>query len=366
MTPKDCNSFSMYFARRFESVCSMKDKSSPRIALITLCFLAVFILITDIVLLKYPSMMDIVCFPRESIVTVDNNPRLSPLERKRPATLSGSVSNNGFLDQTYEKVFFSLTGDSSTGVLHSQGACTDGVYIWSGSDNPHCIRRTHIMTGETFSRSFTDEEWLCGHINDMTYNPNTHKIYAIGYVPGDHSTSGNIIVIDPDSLLQEEVIQLTRNNELCPVHGIAYDRLHCCYLVATSDSNGCDYAIYDEDFQYSKIITTTRYEDFVLQGIETDGKYIYRSLSAADGSQWFSIYDLNGVFVKMILLPVPYMVNELEASMYDWSGNWYANVASHSTNMGGYSHYRIGFQSGVDYQSVDQFNDLLKALLVCT
>lgn len=344
----------------------MKKERTLRIVLFILFVLAGVILIVDLLLLTFPSMKDFSFIYQREVIAEDTSPKISPLLRKNPSVLTSSVGGTDeILDSSYENVIYSLMGDNTMGVLHTQGACSDGTYIWSGSDTPHSIRRLHILTGETFSRNFSTDEWLCGHINDMTYNPYTNKIYVSAFDPDDYSTSGNIVVINPDTLLQEEVIHLQRENgKMCPVHGIAYDRLNRCYYTPTRDSRGCGYAVFNDDFQYIRTIMTTRYENFVLQGIETDGKYIYRSLSAEDGSQWFAIYDFNGSFIKLVLLPVPYMVNELEVAMYDWNGNWFANVASHATTLGGYAYYRIGFQSDIDYSAVEDFHSLLEDVLI--
>lgn len=344
----------------------MKKERTLRIVLFILFVLAGVVLIVDLLLLKSPNLKDFSFIDQREVIVEDTSQKVSPLKRKNSTVLTSSVGGKDeILDSTYENVIYSLMGDNTTGVLNTQGACSDGTYIWSGTDTPQCIRRTHILNGDTVLRTFSDEEWFCGHFSDITYNPFTNRIYVSAFDPDDYSTSGNIVVINPDTLLQEEVIHLQREDgKMCPVHGIAYDRINRCYYTPTRDSRGCGYAVFNDDFQYIRTIMTTRYENFVLQGIETDGKYIYRSLSAEDGSQWFAIYDFNGNFIKLVLLPIPYMVNELEDAMYDWHGNWFANVASHATTIGGYAYYRIGFQSDVDYSAVEEFHSLLENILV--
>ena len=344
----------------------MKKERSLRIVLFILFVLAGTVLIVDLLLLKFPSLKDFSFIYQREVIAEDTSPKVSPLLRKNPSVLTSSVGGiDQVLDNTYENVFFSLMGDNTTGVLNTQGACSDGTYIWSGSDSPHCIRRIHILTKESISRSFTDDEWLCGHINDMTYNPYTNRIYAVAFETGESASYDKIAVINPDSLMQEEIIHLqAADGKPYRVHGIAYDRLNRCYYTAATGSNGCTYLVFDDDFHYLRTIKTTRYENYVLQGIETDGRYIYRSLSAADGSQWFAIYDLVGNFINLVLLPIPKMINELEDAMYDWHGNWYANVASHATTSGGYSYYRIGFQKDVDYSQMEQFYTLMKSMLL--
>ena len=221
------------------------------------------------------------------------------------------------------------------GVRHQiQGACTDGRYIWGGWNKRRIITRLDITTGELQTREFTEEEWVCGHINDMTYNPNTNLLYVVSYDPDDFSTRGNIVMLDPITLEYRGVIRLRHDEEMIPINSLTYDRLHDRYIVSLTGDAGKNYVLLDSDFRYVGALVLEREEVFTLQGIETDGKYLYRSLWGKNSSNYITVYDMDGRFLAQIDIGISGSDMELEDIMYDWNGAWYLNCA-HRDGTGG-------------------------------
>ena len=214
------------------------------------------------------------------------------------------------------------------GVRHQmQGACTDGRYIWGGWNNRRIITRLDITTMELQTREFTEEEWVCGHINDMAYNPNTNLLYVVGYDTNDFSTRGNIAMFDPITLEYRGMIRLRHDGEMIPINALTYDRINDRYIVSRPGEAGNNYVFLDADFRYVGELLLERDEVFTIQGIETDGKYLYRSLWDRNSSNYITVYDMGGRFLAQIDTGVSGKDMELEDIMYDWNGTWLLNYA---------------------------------------
>ncbi len=275
----------------------------------------------------------------------------------------GIIDPNSFLDTLYVKIFYHLIPVNENMFYQQQGACTDGDHIWAGWSSPLELLLVKPLSLEASSRSYSDSDWLLGHANDFTYNPDTNRLYICSYHEDDYRYSGDIAVVNPETLLVESIIKLQRDNKMCPVHGIAYDRIHRQYITATRDSSGCDYAVFNEHFEYLHTIMTERQESYVLQGIETDGNFIYRSLCNPAGKNYVAVYGFDGSFVKLITVPVSGGALELEDIFYDWRGNWYLNFSDHESPVGGCALAYAGLQANVDYNQIEQFYDLWRKVL---
>ena len=280
-------------------------------------------------------------------------------------TSEGEIMTTAISDSSdlREELFSHLVYSSGTGGISCiQGACTDGTYIWAGWSEPYMLMKLHILTRKAEIKLFDESDWHYGHMNDMTYNPETGKLYISSYGTGS-GTSGDIAVVDADTLQYESTIHLTRDGKTVPLHGIAYDRIHRCFITTSSGSR---YDFFDQDFQYLKSISTQRFESDVLQGIETDGAYIYRSLFNRGGvNDHIAVYDMEGNFVKLVNVPAFDVTTELEDIMYDWKGNWYINTIDSPDTLGIYTEYScsyIGMLSAVDYSQMDRLLSMLEGI----
>lgn len=252
--------------------------------------------------------------------------------RTVPAARAASVRS--FPETAFVYPVYSVRTEVN-GVRHQlQGACTDGRYIWGGWNNRRIITRLDITTMELQTREFTEEEWVCGHINDMAYNPNTNLLYVVGYDPNDFSTRGNIVMFDPITLEYRGMIRLRHDGEMIPINSMVYDRRNDRYIVSLAGKAGKDNVILDADFRYVGPLTLERAETLTLQGFDTDGEYLYRSVWDKNSGNFITVYDMDGRFLAQIDTGVSGKAMELEDIMYDWNGAWYLNC-SHCDGTGG-------------------------------
>ena len=247
--------------------------------------------------------------------------------------------NGGFPAKAFVCKLYSVS-TAVNGVRHQmQGACTDGRYIWGGWNNRRIITRLDTTTWELQTREFSEEEWVCGHINDMAYNPNTNRVYIVGYDPNDYSTRGNIAVFDPITLEFETMIRLQyKNGDMIPINTMVYDRSRDQYIVSLAGKAGKDNVILDGHFNYVGTLTLERAETLTLQGFDTDGVYLYRTIWDSGKGNFITVYDMDGRFLGQIDTGVSDKSMELEDIMYDWNGAWYLNF-SHRNGTGGSFYY---------------------------
>lgn len=279
---------------------------------------------------------------------------------QRGYMISPIRSTNDLRDEVFLHKLYS--GWTKSDENHMQGACTDGTTIWVGWSVPHLLMKFDISTRKINIFRYKDDEWVFGHINDMTYNPNTNKLYIASYDLNDSKTSGNLAVLDASTLEYEETLSLTHQGERLSFHGIAYDRIHDQYILATS---GEQYTFLDSNFQFVNSISVMRYESDTLQGIETDGEHIFRCLWRDNDRNLISVYDLSGAFLRLIEVPVSGKDTELQDIMYDWKGNWYINTADYDrrNNLAGASFYYVGLLNGIDYHRAEQFLSMIQNFL---
>ena len=238
-----------------------------------------------------------------------------------------AIITNSLASFMREEAYLSnLLTESGGGSL--QGACTDGKYIYYVYNNNGLIKRYEISTGDVFSKSYTSG--LYGHANDMTYNPNTNKLYICTM-----NDDGSVAIVNPSTLEKESSVVLYGEGGIVqPNHGIAYDRIHNRYVTANATTitgtYGQRYSLYDSSFNFIKTIVMPEPETYTIQGIETDGYLIYRALWDSSGHiNYVSIYDYDGNYYRTVKIE---NANELESIMWDWNGNWYCDV---NTSSGG-------------------------------
>ena len=255
-----------------------------------------------------------------------------------PISARAADDNGGFPEKAFICRVCSVTDTVRRPSFQMQGACTDGRYIWAGWNHRRIITRVDLTTGELQTRQFSAEEWVCGHINDMAYNPNTNKVYVVCYDPDDWSTRGDVAVFDPITLEFEWMVKLKdRNGEMVPINTMAYDCSRDEYIVSLASQQGRYNVIFDKHFNYVGPFDLDRAEYMTLQGFTTDGKYIYRSLWHMTGN-FITIYDMDGTYLGMVDTGIPPDTMELEDIMYDWNGSFYLNV-SHRDGSGGSFYY---------------------------
>ena len=254
-----------------------------------------------------------------------------------PLTVRAADDNGGFPEKAFSYKLYSVTDTVNRVRFQMQGACTDGRYIWAGWNHRRIITRLDTNTWELHTKQFSEEDWVCGHINDMAYNPNTNKLYVVGYDPNDWSTRGNIAVFDPITLEYDGMIHLRHNGEMIPINSMVYDRTRDRYIVSLAGQDGQHNVILDAHFNYVGPFTLERAETMTLQGFETDGTYLYRSLWHTTGC-YITVYDMEGKYIAMIDTGIPSDTMELEDIMYDWNGGWYFNCA-HRDGTGGSFYY---------------------------
>ena len=243
-----------------------------------------------------------------------------------------------FLDTVFKQHLFTLERGTSSINFQMQGACTDGRYIWAGWNYRCAITRLDLTTWEMVTREYSAEDWPYAHVNDMTYNPNTNLVYVVAYDPNDNSTRGDIGVFDPMTLEHIETIHLSHDGAMIRINGLAYDRAADQYIVSLTASNGRKFVFLDADFQYLRTVSTAENEPLVLQGIETDGTYIYRALWELNVNNYIRVIDFEGNIVATIDTDTTESALELEDLMYDWNGNWYMNFAR-DRGLGGEFYY---------------------------
>ena len=348
-----------------------KYSSDPfQVTLLVLCavlFFLVFFVLSGGVRFLYSFFNSSPARSYEFILPLSEHSAMTPFDfDSSKDSYTGSILHSPFAgaDDIREELFLRklYTYSTNSSLSHMQGACTDGTYLWFGWETPRMIMKMHILTRKVTAVSYDESSWVYGHINDMTYNPKTNELLISAYYPGNPSTFGNLAILDADTLNLKQMISVQKNDRVLAFSGIAYDRLHDCYILASAGNN---YDFLDSSFQWYDSVHVTRYEDDTLQGIETDGRYIYRCLWRESEKNLISVYDLSGSFVRFTEIPISGYDTELQDLMYDWEGNWYINTADYDriTELAGCSLYYVGMQSSADYNEVDRFFSFLETAL---
>jgi len=221
------------------------------------------------------------------------------------------ISGAESFEQAYTDTpnFLQFASDSGT----MQGGCTDGTNIYYIITSANKLVKMDIATGT--KTTVTYAAGLYGHGNDMTYNPVTNKILIVTMA------DGVIRIVNPSTLADEgQLVPVDGAGSIVTSSGIAYDREHDHYIL----SSGNTYTIFDGEWNFIKSFTYAIDSRWTYQGLETDGKNIFRPIWVS-GTYECSILvlDMDGNLQTYIALPA-LASKEIETLANDWCGVWYA------------------------------------------
>ena len=191
-------------------------------------------------------------------------------------------------DVTFEQIkkmsIPTATAPSGQSLSCVQGGGTDGKYMYAcvlnaTEDDPSCMILKYDL--KTHNRVKVSKELKLGHANDMAYNPDEHILLVAHCNSGISPADGRISVFNPDTLELIKTISLTEGSDI----SITYNRETKQYITVGVQNNYV--YIYDSDFNLVRTISSFgmckgmfdgKYcGDYLMQGIETDGKYLYIS-----------------------------------------------------------------------------------------
>ena len=217
--------------------------------------------------------------------------------------------------------FFKLTNNTSYPIL--QGGCLsdDGKYYYcalittGGGNEKGIIQKYSIGSISDFSSwgyISSSSELAISHANDMQYF--NGKIY----VCNTNTIPNEILVINPNSLTIENTINIKYG-----ATAITYNKTLKQFITRRKGERGY-FDFYDIDFNYIKSSEVLGVTFDTVQGIDSDGSYIYEPCSDINFGNSIVVYDLKGNFVKRI-------------------GSNIMNEVEHMTNFNGYyvtGHYK--------------------------
>ena len=196
----------------------------------------------------------------------------------------------------------------------TQGACTDGKYIYMLLENQnengggkdvdhHCkVVKIDAATMKEVARS---EPLAIDHGNDITYNSKTKQLVVIHNQPNRDKIS----FVDPEKLVLLDTIS---HSEL-QMYAIAYNAEKDQYVIGLSF--GYDFAIVDSEFnviqKHTGVVT-----GYTKQNFDWDGKYIYMLQFKENCAV---IYDWDGNHIRTVMIE---MTEEPEA-IFHIGGQFY-------------------------------------------
>lgn len=247
---------------------------------------------------------------------------------------AGSVSNL----YSNSPSFYRFATDSGT----MQGGCTDGTYIYYIITSANKLVKLNIADGT--KTTVTYESGLYGHGNDMTYNPNTDKLYIVTM------ESGVIRQVNPSTLADEgEIVPLDADGNIVTSSGLAYDRTNDRYILSSGDR----YTIFDSSWTFIKTFTLAAGSRWTYQGLETDGTYIFRPIWVSGTYECnILVLDMDGNAQTYIVLPT-LASKEIETLVNDWSGAWYAIYN------GSPAVYLMGLPKYANFHAVEMMHTIL-------
>lgn len=180
------------------------------------------------------------------------------------------------------------TAPSGQSLSCVQGGGTDGKYMYACMLNateeiPSCMILKYDL--KTQNRVAISKELKLGHANDMAYNPDEHILVVshcvLSTTHNGQPAAGLVSIFDPDTLALKETIPLAEGSDI----SITYNRETKQYITVGLQNNYI--YIYDKDFNLVKTFTGfgicrgvfngVYCGDYLMQGIDTDGKYLYIS-----------------------------------------------------------------------------------------
>lgn len=180
-------------------------------------------------------------------------------------------------------------------------------------------KRFGVFNSQTKTTSIYNYGEDYGHINDMTYNPNTGNVYIA-------TTISNVVpYFNVETMEYAGSITLSDYSPISSaIQGIAYNRNEDKYYVYFA--NDTNIYVYNSEFSIVETLYTGETDLlYSQQGIETDGKYIYRLLYSQMSLSYLNVHDvITGKFLKSI--PIRDMGAEPQSFIYDWDQNYYIST----------------------------------------
>ena len=172
------------------------------------------------------------------------------------------------------------------------------------NDTRSIITKIDLATLEVVSRSdeFYGESCL-GHANDAAYNPYDKTIVVVDCT--DQTTHNTIYILDAITLQMTNKVDVSNCGFDSAAQSITFDQISRQYITATK------YYIYffDENFNLNKRTSAPITDGYAVQGIDCDGRYIYRLAYHLDKTtevitNHLVINDMNGRIVADIDLTI--------------------------------------------------------------
>ncbi len=173
-----------------------------------------------------------------------------------------------------------------------QGGCTDGTYAYiamiDGKVTPQ-VSVVHKYDLSTWELVATSEELATEHTNDMTYNPNSGRIYI-------HNCAGSSVTV---SIMDPETLKITRTIQVPEAtRAIDYIPELDQYVI------GGNYKIYMLDNNFKLLSSYDSLSFGVTQGLCADGKYMYDARWNMDLEEYeeseILVYDHAGNLVERV------------------------------------------------------------------
>lgn len=224
------------------------------------------------------------------------------------------------------------SGQAACTLLHegvygqaTQGSCIDddgNIYVIYPGRGYILQYNVETKTATVHTGVFSADAY--GHANDLCYNPNNGYIYI-----ASGNSDGAVFVVDPADNFA------LKNTYYCQTSGgTGFTNYFMCYDRETDNfiTFGEKMRRYSQTFALlSEVDCEYSRWDYTKQGIETDGQYIYCSVSqntvnGHDGvMNGVDIFDMDGTYVGAVEFSD--QTTELESIIYDWNtGLWYCSV----------------------------------------
>lgn len=183
-----------------------------------------------------------------------------------------------------------------------QGSTTDGKYIYSNYWNKYNDKCIIVKFNVKTKRRIRSSKPLnIDHGNDLAYNPNTRRLYAVD----NYKFPYRITMIDPKTLTVCGKVDVQMPATLEGVDpdyipdidrfvGITYDNSRHQYALRVSGYN--DFIITDEAFTPLKYVTVSKDFELRRQTIDCDQDHVYVTLDKQGYYNMIAAYDWDGVY----------------------------------------------------------------------
>ena len=203
--------------------------------------------------------------------------------------------------------------------LYAQGAATDGTYYYvallkkDGDTQTDVIVKVKIGEKTPVMRS---EELQLYHANDMCYNPDEGMLVIV------NTTGKKISYVDPDTLKLVKTVE-PQSIPSTP-WAIAYNQTEKTYVMLA----GSEVMIYSTDFTFKRSMSYHSASNYVGQGMDCDGKYIFVPMSPDSSAGTYDniidIYDWSSGFKRTV-----HLNRQTESeTMMNYNGKYYMSFNS--------------------------------------